>query len=422
MPTIELEEYQSWTGVLPPRQLDALSVLAGDRLTITRQVAGKVEIKATAHVGTLITRDLSVRIRPKVDLDNLFYMLGVGDKAWTVDRTTAPYAVVEDDVVTAVVRLFCREVNALTSRGLLHGYVAQEERLLSIRGRVDLISVMRRPWERSPVPCQFDEFIPDIWLNRVLLAALSEVRRLGELPAAVRGEVHLLTQRFEGVTPTPIDLRDIERWRPRRNEQRYVIALRLAEVILQQLSLADREGAGRAASFTINMNQLFEDFVGRELARRLPRDLALTEQYPTHLDTGTRMGIAPDFVIHPEGRPRDPLYVADAKYKMTESMGVISDHYQLLAYATVFGLNEGALIYCQRADDDIERAATSPVRSITVRAAQIEHFVYRLDLSGGRADIDVRLDALAEWLVHRIELNRHDEQYAIEPLTTGSLT
>lgn len=401
MTTIELEEHRSWVGALPSGSLDELTLLAGDRLAITRLVGGRVEVRATSHVGVLVTSDLTVRIRPKVDLDNLFYMLGVGDEAWRVEQASAPYAAVDDDLVTAVARLFCREVDVLTSRGLLHGYVRHDERLLAIRGRVDLGTVMRRPWERTPVPCQFDEFVPDVWVNQVLLAALACVRRVPTLPPQVRGEVHLLSQRFEGVSAVTIDLARLDAWKPTRNDQRYQVAMTLASVILRHLSLADRSGGAQAASFTIDMNALFEDFVGRELSVRLPAAFGLTEQYPTHFDTGKRLAIRPDFVVHPANRSHDALYVADAKYKLTERLGVIGDHYQLLAYATVFGLREGVLIYCQKADDD-DSLEVSPVSSIRVRGAGIEHFVYRLDVSGTRADIAARLDALMVWIRGRI--------------------
>jgi len=403
MTLVELTEYGTTVLDGSTLALDELASTAGSRLALSRLSGGLVEVKAGADVGVIVTSEYVVRIRPKVDLNNLFYMLGIGDKSWTVDRNRAAFDV-DDDLVTAVVRLFCREVETLTGRGLLHGYVPQEERLLALRGRVDLNEVMRHPWTRSPVPCAFDEFVPDIWPNRVLLAALAEVRGVPELPPRLRGEVHLLTQRFEGVRRTPITIEDIDRWRPNRNEKRYSVAIALAGVILRHLSLKDREGAQRATSFTINMNQLFEEFVGRELRVRLPHHLALAEQYPTFLDTGSKMPICPDFVVHPSGQPEHPLYVADAKYKLTESLGVTSDHYQLLSYATVFGLSEGTLIYCQKADEDAPLDVPRH-RSIRVRGTGIEHFVYRLDVSGTRRDIDARLDELTEWLLHRIAAN-----------------
>ncbi len=403
MEPIELAEYGSREIAASSVALDELAEVAGERLTLTRAAGGKVEIKAGAHVGVIATDEIRVRIRPKVDLDNLFYMLGVGDEAWRVDQRLAPYEIAQDDLVTAVVRLFCREVDTLTSRGLLHGYVAHEESLLAIRGRVAVAATMSRPWQRTRVPCRFDEFIPDIWLNQVLLAALSMVPRVPDLPPALRGNVHLLAQHFEGVSWLAVDIDEVERWKPKRNETHYAVAMTLAAVILRHLSLADRSGGAQAGSFTINMNKLFEDFIGRSIRARLPLGLELSEQHPGHLDRGRKLSLQPDLVLHPSGVPDEPTYVADVKYKLTESLGDISDHYQLLAYATVFDLGEGALIYCQRPDGapTLEAVDGPPVGGVLIQGTEKQHWVYRLDVSGTRSDIERRLDDLVGWFLRR---------------------
>lgn len=403
MHPIELMEYDSWIGDLPATQLDDLTQLAGDRLAITRRVGGATEIKATAHVGVFVTADLVVRVRPKVELDSLFHLLGVGDSLWRVDPSIASYDTDDEDLSTTVVRLLCREVERVSARGLVHGYVSQEERLLAIRGRVDLVSVMRRPWERSPIPCRFDEFVPDIFANRALLAAMVVARQLPSVPAAVRGQLHLLIGRFEGVSSAEVSSEQIDQWKPDRNDRRYRTAMALASIVLRRVDLADRDGRGRAASFTIDMNRLFEEFVGRELSQRTGTGRELVEQYSTKLDKAGRLQMKPDFVMHPTGLPNEPLLVADTKYKLTESLGVISDHYQLLSYATVFHLSEGVLIYCQRPDGEQPEGADPPVRFVDIVGSEVRNYVYRLDLSGTRAEIEGRMDQLAEFLESRID-------------------
>lgn len=403
MPTIDLVEYEPWAGTIDGPELAALANVAGTRLDVSRDLDGRARIVAKEHVGVFVASDVVVRVRPKVNLDNLFYLLGVGDESWTIDAALGPFGEREsDDLVVAVVRLFAREVERLSARGLLHGYVSHEERLLALRGRVDINALIRRPWERTPVACRFDEFVPDIWVNQVLLAALTTARRGPMLPPRLRAELHVLQQRFDGVRQPTIDLDQLARWRGNRRDRHYTVALRLAEVVLRLISLADVDGDCHAAAFTLDMNKLFEEFVGRELAQRLPADLELTEQYWTSLDRSGRLRMAPDLVVHPRGDRDRPVFVGDVKYKLTDSLGVNSDHYQLLAYATVFGLGEGVLVYCQRGDHDLAGTGEAPTTTVTVRGAGIEHTVYRLDVSGTRADIDRRLDDLAAWLISRI--------------------
>ena len=401
---IELHEYESWIGHLPEAQRDELMLLAGSRLQFAPRVHGEMEISATEHAGVFVTRDVTVRVRPKVPLENLFFMLDAGAPRWQIDRLQAPFAV-DTELTTAVVRLFALEVDRITSRGLLHGYVEHQDRQMAMRGRLDLHEIIRRPWEQVPIACRYDEFVPDVFVNRALRTALEAARLVPDLPTPVRGELHLLLQRFDAVAGEPIRVRDIDRWRPSRADRHYATALGLARIILHNLTLADRAGTASASSFTIDMNQLFEDFLGRELGSRLPPDLALTEQHATHLalvGSTRRLPMRPDFVFHPTGIPHEARYVADAKYKLTETLGSNADHYQLLAYLTRLGLHEGVLVYCQ-APDEIETPGTdTPWSTIDIVGSDRQHHVYRLDVSGDRQLLSERLDALVHWLVTRI--------------------
>lgn len=406
MTTIELREYEAWIGRLASDDLDELVSLAGDRLVVGHRPHRQVEVKATAHVGVLVTQNVTVRVRPKVPLDNLFFMLDARPDRLAIDWRAAPYAEVEDDLVTAVVQLFAAEVERLTGRGLLHGYVEHHDRLVGVRGRIDLAEMAHRPWQITPLACRFDEFVPDIAVNRILLTALTAARAAPGIPASLRGELHLLRQRLEGVSAAPVTVRDVDRWQPTRIDRHYGTAIGLARIILRHLTLADRHGQAAAASFTIDMNKLFEDFLGRELAARLPADLEITEQYATHLARAgrfSRLPMQPDYLIHDLGRPDRAVYVADAKYKLTEALGSNADHYQLLAYLTRLGLREGVLVYCQRPDHEPGDAATGDRHAtVSITGTDIDHHVYRLDLSGHRRDIATRLDSLAAWLLGRI--------------------
>lgn len=396
---INLGEYSIWEGPLDRVAFDRLIEVARDRLDVSIRQGGRAVVRATSHVGVVVTEDVIVRIRPKAELANLFYLMGVGDSLWRIDSAIASFGTDDEDLSVAAVRLFCREVERVTARGLLHGYVSQEERLLAIRGRVDLGQVMRRPWERTPVPCRFDEFVPDIFVNQALLAGMLVARQLPNLPPALRGQLHLLIARFEGVSRGLFDQKELRRWRPTRNDRRYANALSLASVVLQRVELADKSGSKRAAAFTIDMISLYEEFLGRELRQRLQPSLALTEQYRTALGLSGEMPMYPDFLIHPPGVPARPVLVADAKYKLTSHLGSNPDHYQLLAYSTVLGVQAGVLIYCERDGGEQGEVDGIPVQHLDVRNTKVRNYVYRLDISGSLGDIHARLDQLCEFIL-----------------------
>lgn len=86
----------------------------------------------------------------------------------------------------------------------------EEERLVALRGRIDVSAQLRTPAMTSPVACRFDEYTADITENRYLRTA---VRRLLRVPG-VRPETRQLLQRelsrFEGVSDVHVDPADAD--------------------------------------------------------------------------------------------------------------------------------------------------------------------------------------------------------------------
>jgi 5-methylcytosine-specific restriction enzyme subunit McrC len=72
----------------------------------------------------------------------------------------------------------------------------------------------------------------------------------------------------------------------------------------------------------------------------------------------------------------------------------IGDYYQLLAYCTALNLAEGVLIYAQTDDEE-------PERQVVVRHAGTRLVTYRLELSGGAAEIEGAVEGLASWVALR---------------------
>lgn len=398
MKVLTLREYEEQVVNLTDREFASLEAAAGTKLQLSGRPDRRVALKATQHVGTIVAADVHVRIRPKIPLTNLFHLLGISGSAVAFGDLDAIYDDASDDLIAAVIAMFVRGVERLSGQGLAHGYVPFNEDVVAIRGRIDIRQAALRGWQPLPVRCDFDEHVPDIWVNQVLKAALLRVRSFPALPPVVRAEIHRLLSRFEGVRFIDVDRRRLRNWKAGRLEHRYTGVIALARIVLERLSLADAEGGHRAASFTVDMNQVFEDFVTRSLDLRLGQLVGVEAQHTTTLDTGGKLGIRPDIVLR-DLRTKQIVGVADAKYKLTESKGSLGDHQQLVAYTTVLGLAEGVLIYCGEANegDDL------PVAPFEIRGAHSTNWVYRLDLRGDLADIERAADELAAWIHTRLE-------------------
>lgn len=404
-----LGEYETRTFELTKRQAQALRDAEGSRLRVGLGAAdGTYEITADSYVGAVVMPEVSVLIRPKVPLHNLFHLLGV---APPTPGTQQFNFAVDRDLLVIMASVFAHAVDRATMRGVLRGYRHTEERLLSPRGRIDIIEQVRRPGMVSPIACRFDEYTSDVFANRALVAAVDRLLRVPGLPPHVRTSLGRLLQRFEDVQHVPVEPSQIDRWVPTRIDQHYEQSMRLASVILHNLTLAHAVGSAAAATFLVDMNELFQQFVADRLRRFLAPQLDLIEEPPTSLATGGRLTMRPDLVMR---RGRDNRYVGDVKYKLATGAGRMSDYYQLLAYTTAMRLPEGVLIYAQDPGDPNDPLSqggsrADPVDTVRIRNSSIDVHVYRLRLDGTNQELDDSIERLAEWVLTRTRFQELNE-------------
>lgn len=382
---IELREYEASEPVLlDERALTLLATFPSDRITVQPTLrTGWYRLRATSWVGAISLPGLTIRVRPKVkDLRNVLMMFGAsaGLTEWTDDDIDYTKA----DLIEGVAGLVLREFDATTRRGLVHGYQNREERLPVIRGRLMVEELASRPWDIWPAPCRYDDFTADVPENRVLLAAVTHIRRWAIQPQE-RRQAYELVQRMAEVTDSPFPLWELEMVRPTRINEHYSAALALCRLLLEGLGVAHGAGDQRADAFLIDMNKLFEKWVGAELTQRLWPDIEVVEQESVALSNVPGVNMAPDLIFKRAGKT---AFVGDVKYKLTSSgLSRTDDYYQLLAYTTALRLDRGVLIYCQ--------ADEAPAREITVVGGGQKLLCHPLSLAGSWADVCRALDELA---------------------------
>jgi len=353
-------------------------------------------ISAQNFVGSLVVDDMRLLIRPKINPENLFLLLEVGldERDWR--REVFDYAT-GADLLPSVVAFFARTVETTLARGVLRSYREHEERLVSLRGRIDIKTQIARTGVAIPVACRYDDYTADIAENRYLKTAVRLALRVAQVLPEDRRRLmqHLVTlEEVEDVASQPDD---IDRIGITRLDVHYEPALRLARLLLANLTLVDQKGGTTASSFLVDMNLLFERFVTRRLRRALRGRLEVAEQLSGYLAEGRRVSIRPDLTFRRSGLP---VYVGDIKYKLTaDARAHNADYYQLLAYTTAMDLPEGVLIYCLA-------EGGSPERSVTVRyAGKILH-TRAVDLTGSPATVTAEIATLADWIAGRALLQQ----------------
>ncbi len=384
--------------------------LSAEQLDTLRRIVRSVDVSPTSKSNTWILRpgseigvvrlpNLTVEIKPKLPIDRVLFLI-----SYTLDLLNLPGDVVDlaqpPDLVEAMVRIFHDAVRQATGRGLLQDYQTQEETLNVVRGRIRIEEQLRRRFGIAvPIEVRYDEFTPDIPPNRLLKAA---VRRLACLPHRSRNTRRLLSVMravFANISDVEYRPNDLPELPINPLNAHYQPALALARLILRSGTVELAAGKVESASFLIDMNQVFEDFVVVALREALGlSDYSFPQEAHRHdlrLDTHGRINLKPDISWWQGNRC---VFVGDAKYKRTTVHGAQNhDIYQALAYAVAAGLPSALLIY---AHDDQDRL--DPVTyDIPEAGKRIEVTV--LDLQGEPDAILERVKNLA----HKVRAHTH---------------
>lgn len=152
-------------------------------------------VTAGPHVGVLFVEGVEVRIRPRMSIARLIFLLGYATdpKAWRDDPAGLDD---QQDLWPAMAQVFTRLADQALQRGLLQGYRTEESAQLVLRGRLREADQLRLHVGMAvPLEVRFDEYDVDIAENRLLRAATERLLRVPRLPAvAARRLRHLLVE------------------------------------------------------------------------------------------------------------------------------------------------------------------------------------------------------------------------------------
>ncbi|MEO6500535.1 MAG: restriction endonuclease [Jatrophihabitantaceae bacterium] len=395
---------------------DEAAALTATGLAIAQRTAivGKWQVAAARKVGTLqVGPDLQVTVAPKVLIERLVFMMGyVRDPTFWRD---APVALPQhDDLPEALAHTFHRFATKAIEQGLLHGYRTVDDSLHVVRGRIRTDDQLRlRHQMPLPIEVRYDEFTPDIAENQILLAATLRLLRMPQVAPATRAGLHRLRLLLADVTPFR-NGSPLPSWRPSRLNRRYQPALHVAQLIITASSF-EQLGASReieVSGFLFDAWKIFEDFACVALAEAMADPSGRVEyQHRGRLDIDGAIAIEPDFTWWHGTRP---VVVVDAKYKTAKSLRFPNaDTYQVLAYCTALGLNDGHLVYAK---------GEAQQRDYRVRCSAITIHAHALNLAASPQSLLSQMGAVAERIRATASMPPSTIERLLHPAVTVDLT
>lgn len=394
---------------------------------------GRKGLRARGVVGVIATPGCQLEILPKIEggtetnvsdatlRARLIHLLAV-----TYDLPIEVSAITQlgwqrETILELLIRLFCAKLTNAVRHGMPRQYLAHEEDLSTLRGRLDVTRQFSRlAVSPQKLACRFDALSPDIALNRVMRAAVSKLLRISGEPDNQRAlrELSFVYADIADVSPSELRWDQIVLDRTNRS---WRDLLSLARLFLSDRHQQTSAGAIEGHALLFEMNILFEKYIERVLSRALAGT-----NFRVSSQGGNRsclyegdLGLfrtRPDIIIR---QGEEVVLIIDTKWKRMApriddpKQGVSqTDVYQLMAYGRLYDCPNVVLLYPHHGElppDPIYRRY-----SIATNEAHEKLIVATQDLTGTqRNHKDALRKLVRNCLDHETKLkahNNHGEQ------------
>lgn len=237
--------------------------------------------------------------------------------------------------------ILTRGIEEQLKRGLRRGYREEEKESATLRGKLEVSSIVRTGSQlRRRIVCSYDEFTPDIYMNRILVTAATGLMRHSEVKAERRKGLGRVMRQLAGIPPLRADTIN---WRFHydRNNASYRLLMFISRLVIEDLFLRDR-GKGKGSRFFEDEQQLshlYEKFIFEFCRKEFPDLKTSAMQIPWAVEEGDGdqlPAMHTDITLQSaDGR----VLIIDAKFYATamstyrDAVTLRSGHlYQLFAY------------------------------------------------------------------------------------------
>ena len=375
---------------------------------------GRKGLRARGVVGVIATSRCQLEILPKIEgagegpaddatlRRRLIHILAVALNLRIDVGAITQLGWQRNTILELLIRIFCNKLADAVRQGIPQQYRDLEDDLSTLRGRLD-VTRQFSTLAVSPqkLACRYDARSPDIALNQVMRAAISKLARIARSPDNQRtlGELNFAYADITELPATALrwDLIVLDRTNTRWRE-----LLSLAQLFLGDRHQQTSAGSSNGYALLFEMNMLFEEYVGRLLARALAdTDLRVTAQggHRNCLFEGEegRFRTRPDLIVR---RGNQIAVIIDTKWKRITGnddpkRGVSqADVYQLMAYGRLYDCPYVMLLYPHHGG--LPPDVIMQRYSIAKAGARESLYVATLDVTGPRQRHDTALRRLIE--------------------------
>lgn len=338
----------------------------------SRKTNRKWILTAKGWVGRIpLKYDLEIVLKPKVAVDNVFSMLTNAYELEIDKDIKIPPGLIKCDSLGEFYELLVfylsQKILERGRRGFYRAYKPKNEYLPYIRGRINIRCACSKPWIVNH-ECYYEEHIPDVKENQILIWTLQRILRSGLCtPDRSLPYVQRAYRALQGlVTPFPYLPETCVSWLYNRLDQDYKPMHALCRFFLENSGPSHQVGDHNMVPFLINMPNLYEQFVAGWLDANkssLPPEFSIKALEKISFGEGRMIQYEIDLVLYKSGKA---YCVLDTKYKIPDEIDN-DDINQVVAYASAMDCQNAFLIYPETPDFLVK--ARYPRGNILLRTA-----------------------------------------------------
>ena len=316
-------------------------------LRIASGVGGKF-IQARNYVGVLQTKSgLTIEILPKIADKNdaerskavFIKMLKTLKNFPFKSSNLASLKTQNLPLLEIFISMFLCELEALVKKGIKSDYVALEENLNFLKGKLNINEqIKRNSIHKERFYVGYSEFLNDIKINRIIKTTLKFLYKKSN-SSKNQQKIRELLFIFDEVSECEDYKNFFAKLVINRQVKHYEQTLLWCKIFLLNNSFTPHKGDDLAFALLFDMNALFESYVGNFIKKKFSG--TILQHSEKHLvEEPKSFKLRPDIFL--KGK-----FIADTKWKIISSKDDISqaDLYQLYAYGKKHECGKLHLIY-----------------------------------------------------------------------------
>jgi 5-methylcytosine-specific restriction enzyme subunit McrC len=261
-----------------------------------------------------------------------------------------------NSILEAYLDLFVTELETLLHLGLIKKYRHEEGNVLALKGKL-LFSqhIQKNSVHQERFYTRHQVYDRNHPMNQILYKALQLVPRISQSPL-LNDRVYRLLFSFPEMDDIQVTEKTFERLRFDRKSEPYREAIEIAFMLLLNYRPDVSGGDRHVLAILFNMNDLWEEYVYRQLLRHCPPKCSISPKPGKKVweksDNSKHKHIEPDLVLHFNGSEPPQTVIVDTKWKLPEeNVPSDADLKQMFMYNLYWQGQHAVLLYPHESGD-----------------------------------------------------------------------